>query len=390
MTLNQLNLIMVAKGFRTFIFGAVSVMTPIYLAVLGYSPFYVGLGLFVIVSGNVMSNLLLTWYGNAFGRKRFLLIFSALMLISGLLLFSTTTIWLMFLALFLGNISTTGTEAGPFQSIETGIMPSMVSESRRGRVFGVYNLIGYSSSSLGALASSLPSYFRETIIAFKSVYLAYAMVGLLLFAVYSGLKNIEASMRKPGLGHMTRRGLNDLKKLSLLFSIDAFGGGFVTQSIMSYWFYLAYHVTLKDLGAIFMVVNIITALSMLAAPFIAEWIGNLRTMVFTHLISSAFLIMIPFAGSLAGSLLFLFLRQSTSQMDVPTRQAFMANIFNEDERVSANAVTNTFRSISSLPGSPIVGLALSSSLLYIPYIIGGGAKVLYDASIFLSYRKRTG
>ncbi len=295
----------------------------------------------------------------------------------------------MFLALFLGNISTTGTEAGPFQSIETGIMPSMVSESRRGRTFGVYNLIGYSASSLGALASSLPSYFRETMIAFKSVYLAYALVGLLLFAVYLGLKNIEASGRKPGLGHMTMSGLNDLKKLSLLFSIDAFGGGFVTQSIMSYWFYLAYHVTLKDLGAIFMAVNIITALSILAAPFVAERIGNLRTMVFTHLISSAFLIMIPFAGSLAGSLLFLFLRQSTSQMDVPTRQAFMANIFNENERVSANAVTNTFRSMSSLPGSPIVGLALSSSLLFIPYIVGGGAKALYDASIFLSYRKRT-
>ncbi len=380
---------MVAKGFRTFIFGAVSVMTPIYLSVLGYSPLYVGLGLFTVVAGNVMSNLLLTWYGNAFGRRRFLLIFSALMAVSGLMLFSSTAIWLIYLALFLGNISTTGTEAGPFQSIETGIIPSMVSESRRGRTFGIYNLIGYSASSVGALASSLPAYFRESIIAFRGIYLAYALVGLLLFAVYTGLKNIEASKRAIGLGHMTKGGLRDMKKLSLLFSIDAFGGGFVTQSIMSYWFYLAYHVSLKDLGAIFMAVNIITAMSILSAPFIAERIGNLRTMVFTHLISSAFLVMIPFAGSLAGSLLFLFLRQSTSQMDVPTRQAFMANIFDESERVSANAVTNTFRSISSLPGSPIVGLALSSAMLYVPYVVGGGTKIIYDASIFASYRKRT-
>ncbi len=380
---------MVAKGFRTFIFGAVSVMTPIYLSVLGYSPFYVGLALFTIVAGNVMSNVLLTWYGNMFGRKRFLLVFSVLMVVSGLVLYSTTAIWMIFLALFLGNISTTGTEAGPFQSIETGVMPSMVQESRRSRTFGVYNLIGYGASSVGALASSLPAYFRDSITAFKWIYLAYALVGLLLFTVYTTLKNIEAPKKGIGLGHMSGVGLNDMKKLSLLFSMDAFGGGFVTQSIMSYWFYLAYHVSLKDLGAIFMVVNIITALSILGASFIAERIGNLRTMVFTHLISSTFLIMIPFAGSLAGSLVFLFLRQSTSQMDVPTRQAFMAHIFGESERVSANAVTNTFRSLSSLPGSPAVGLALSAGMLYIPYVIGGGTKMLYDASIFVSYRKRT-
>jgi MFS family permease len=379
---------MIAKGFRTFIFGAVSVMTPIYLSVLGYSPVYVGLALFVVVSGNVMSNLLLTWYGNLFGRKRFLLVFSALMAVSGLILFSTTSALPIFIALFLGNISTTGTEAGPFQSIETGVIPSMVQESRRSRIFGMYNLIGYSASSVGALASSLPAYFKESIVAFRGVYLAYALVGLFLFSVYTTLKNIESSKKVAGLGHMTANGMKDMKRLSLLFSMDAFGGGFVTQSIMSYWFYLAYHVSLKDLGVIFMVVNIITAISILGASFIAEKIGNLRTMVFTHLISSVFLVLIPFAGSLAGSLAFLFLRQSTSQMDVPTRQAFMAQIFDENERVSANAVTNTFRSISSLPGSPLVGLALSSGILYIPYVIGGGTKMLYDASIFASYRRR--
>ncbi|MGC8558573.1 MAG: MFS transporter, partial [Nitrososphaeria archaeon] len=294
----------------------------------------------------------------------------------------------IFIALFLGNISTTGTEAGPFQSIETGVIPSMVQESRRSRIFGIYNLIGYGASSAGALASSLPAYFKESTLAFRGVYLAYALVGLFLFSVYTTLKNIESSKKSVGLGHMTANGMKDMKRLSLLFSMDAFGGGFVTQSIMSYWFYLAYHVSLKDLGAIFMVVNIITALSILGASFIAERIGNLRTMVFTHLISSVFLALIPFAGSLAGSLAFLFLRQSTSQMDVPTRQAFMAQIFDENERVSANAVTNTFRSISSLPGSPLVGLALSSGILYIPYVIGGGTKMLYDASIFASYRAR--
>ncbi len=386
--MNQLSMIMLTKGLRTFAFGLVSVMTPIYLAILGYPPFYVGLALFLIVSGNVFSNILLTWYGNAFKRKNFLLLFSFLMMFSGLLLFMSSNLLFILLALFIGNISTTGTEAGPFQSIETGILPSLTRAEKRNRAYGFYNTIGYIMSSLGALASSFPSYFRMSILSFRIAYLFYAFVGLVLFSIYFLLKNIEASNRAKGLSHLRETSRKDVRNLSILFSLDAFGGGFVTQSILSYWFYLVYHVSLKSLGFIFMLVNIITALSIYAASLIAEKIGNLHTMVITHLLSNAFLVLIPFAGSLMGSLAFLFLRQSVSQMDVPTRQAFMVQIFDEDERVTANAITNTFRSLSSLPGSPIVGFALENGIVYLPYIVGGGSKFIYDVLVYLVYKKR--
>jgi predicted MFS family arabinose efflux permease len=386
--MEQLSLIMIAKGLRTFVFGMVSVMTPIYLAILGYSPVLVGSALFVIVSGNVFSNVLLTWYGNVFKRKNFLLVFSALMSISGFLLFFSSNLLLIFPALFIGNISTTGTEAGPFQSIETGVLPSLAGKAKSNRSFGTYNLIGYAMSSIGALASSFPSYFKLSPFAFRSVYLLYALVGLVLFLIYLNLKNIEATIRKKGLQHLRETAKKDVTKLSFLFSLDAFGGGFVTQSILSYWFFYTYHVSLKNLGFIFMFVNIITAISIYGASLIAERIGNLHTMVITHLLSNVFLIIIPFAGNVAGSLAFLFLRQSVSQMDVPTRQAFMAQIFDENERVTANAITNTFRSLSSLPGSPVVGLALAEGLLYVPFAVGGGSKLIYDVSVYFSYRKR--
>ena len=379
---------MITKGLRTFSFGLVSVVTPIYLAVLGYSPFYVGLALFLIVSGNVFSNILLTWYGNVFKRRNFLLVFSFLMSVSGLLLFFSSSLLFILPALFVGNISTTGTEAGPFQSIETGIIPSLAGEAKRNRAFGTYNTIGYAMSSLGALASSFPSYFKMSIFSFRAVYLFYGFVGVILFIVYFQLKNIEASKKAKGLNPLRELSRKDVRNLSLLFSLDAFGGGFVTQSILSYWFYLVYHVSLKNLGLIFMIVNIITAISIYGASLIAEKIGNLHTMVITHLLSNVFLVMIPFAGSLEGSLAFLFLRQSVSQMDVPTRQAFMAQIFDENERVTANAITNTFRSLSSLPGSPVVGLALENGIIYLPYIVGGGSKFIYDVSIYFTYRKR--
>ncbi|MGC8608032.1 MAG: MFS transporter [Vulcanisaeta sp.] len=380
-------LILFVKGLRTFVFGIVSVLTPIYLAMLGFSPIYVGVSLFFVVLGNVFSNILLTWFGDVIGRRRLLIIFSFLMFMSGVLLFSFSLYLVIALALFIGNVSTTGTETGPFQSVEVGVLPRFTG-NRLGRVLGVYNLIGYSASSIGALASSLPAYLGNNLYVIRSMYLVYAIAGLVMIIVYSALGGIESSRKGVGLRRLNRSAVIDIRNLSVLYSMDAFGGGLITQSLLSYWFYVRYGVSLRELGVVFMVVNIITALSLVIAPLIAERIGNLRTMVYTHILSNVFLILIPFAGTFPGSLAFLLLRQSVSQMDVPTRQAFMAQIFSDEERVAANAITNTARSISSLPGSPIVGDLISLGLYSLPFVISGSVKIIYDLTIYFMYRGR--
>jgi len=134
-------------------------------------------------------------------------------------------------------------------------------------------------------------------------------------------------------------------------------------------------------------VNVITAISIFGATLIAERLGNLRTMVSSHLISSVFLTVIPFAGSLTLALLFLFLRQSMSQMDVPTRQAFMAEIFSDQDRVRANATTNTFRSVGSLFGGPLSGVMYALGLTSVPIVVAGVSKISYDIAIYTSYRR---
>lgn len=383
-------LVFVAKAARVFVFGLVSVATPVYLATLGYGPLLVGAGIAVMIAGNAFSNLVLARYEQLLGRRRFLILLSLLMLLSGSILFSTDSYPLVLLAFFIGNVSTTGTEAGPFQSIEAGVLPTLVSAERRNRSFGVYNMIGYGASSVGALAASAPSYFQNGLPAFRSLYLLYGLVGLLLVVLYRQLKGLDASPTavKPRSGELSPTARREVRRLSGLFSIDAFGGGFVSQSLLVYWFFLVYGASLGDLGVIFLVVNVITALSTLGASYLADRIGNLRTMVYTHLLSNAFLVLIPFAGSLAGALLFLFARQSVSQMDVPTRQAFMAGIFEDRERVSAYATTNTSRIVSSLPGSPITGALLGAGLASAPLLIAGASKILYDCLIFATYRKR--
>ncbi len=383
----SVNSILVAKGVRTLAFGAVSVLTPIYLAMLGYPPQLVGLGIFFIVAGNAASNILLTWYGNLVGGRRMLVAFSSLMTISGILLFLGGPFPLLAAALALGNISTTGTEAGPFQSIEVGILPRLTG-ARIGRVLGVYNVIGYSASALGALAASLPSYVGDSLMAIRSMYLGYAAVGVVLASIYAGMKGLSAGNSPTGLRSASPTARADMGRLSALFAVDAFGGGLVSQSVVSYWFYARYGASLRELGIIFLAVNLVTAASIMAAPLVAERLGNLRTMVYTHVVSSVFLIMIPLASTLLGSLLFLLLRQSTSQMDVPTRQAFMAQIFGDGERVPAMAITNTARSLAVLPGAPIAGAAIAVGLLGLPFFLGGSSKIAYDAAVYLSYRRR--
>jgi MFS family permease len=389
MVSNRLPRVLLSKTARVFVSGLVSVMTPIYLATLGYSPFYIGISLLVIVAGNVFSNVLLLRYERRAGRRTLLIVFSVLMAASGFLLYVTASLPLILLAFFIGNVSTTGTEAGPFQSIETGVLPTLVSAGNVNRAFGAYNFLGYGAASAGALAASLPAYSQNGLQVFRLLYLVFGLVGLLLLVMYTGLGNIEPSRNlAPGqFRQLSAKGTKDISRLSALNSVDAFGGGFVTQSLLSYWFYLVYQVSLTSLGVIFFFVNIITAVSTFGASLIAERLGNLRTMVVTHLLSNVFLTIIPFAGTLTAALLLLFLRQSVSQMDVPTRQAFMAEIFDENERVVANATTNTFRSVGGLFGAPISGALFGVGLLAVPLVIGSASKILYDVAIFVSYRR---
>jgi MFS-type transporter involved in bile tolerance (Atg22 family) len=351
----------------------------------------VGVALTAILAGNAFFNIILTWYGDYLGRKRSLIIFSLLVVVSGVLLSSTIFLPLILVGLFLGNISTTGTEAGPFQSIETGVLPILVPKERENRAFGVYNFIGYGASSIGAFAASAPDYFQDSLLASRLLYLIYGLVGILLLAVYRKIGNIEAhetGPRKIGLGNVRPEARRDITKLSFFYSIDAFGGSLVSQFVLSYWFSQVYGVSLSSLGAIFLAVNVVTAFSTLAAPVLAERLGNLRTMVSTHLLSNVFLIFVPLAGSFLGAVTFLFLRQSISQMDVPTRQAFMAQLFTDQERVPANAVTNTSRSLSGTLGGPLTAIMFMIGASSLPILTGGVSKILYDVLVFRSYRKR--
>ncbi len=381
--------IYLAKGVRVFVSGLLSIVLPFYLTTLGYGPFFQGLALAVILAGNALSNIAVTYLDASIGRKRLLQSFSLLMVLSGAVLALSTSAWPIVLACLVGNISSTGTEAGPFQSIEAGTLPDLAPAGAAVKAFGKYNLIGYSAAALGQLASAGPGALGNSHVAFQTVFAGFSLAGAVLFVIYSrtvGL-NSERAIR-PGLASLGPGSRKDVVWLSSLFSLDAFGGVFVTTYLLSIWFNTAFGLQLEALGTIFFVASVAAAASTYGASIISLRIGNLRTMVYTHLVSSGLLIMMGLAGSLALALVFLFLRQSLSQMDVPTRQALMTEMFQREERVQAYAVTNIARSTGSFVGGPVAaGILGLGTVASIPFV-GGGVKIAYDLLTFATYHRR--
>jgi MFS family permease len=378
-----------AKGVRVYVSGLLSIIIPFYLKVIGYDAYFQGLALVAILAGNAFSNVAVTYLDWAVGRRRLLQAFSLLMVAAGALLAVYTTPALILAACFLGNISTTGTEAGPFQSIEAGTLPELAGAQSTVKAFGRYNLIGYSAAAVGQLTSAGPGLVGNSLASFRVIFVGFAVAGAVLFAIYSGVRGIEAGRAvRPGLANLSPQGRKDLVRLSGLFSVDAFGGVFTTTYLLSIWFNASYGLQLEALGSVFFVAALVAAASTYGAALIALRLGNLRTMVYTHLVSSAFLVLMGLAGSLLLALAFLFLRQSLSQMDVPTRQALMAEMFSKEERVQSYAVTNTLRSTGSFIAGPVAWGILGFGLVSAVPFAGGGTKIAYDLMTFLSYHKK--
>ncbi len=302
---------------------------------------------------------------------------------AGALLFGSTAWWAPVLAGIVGNMTVGAGEVGPFLSLETAILPRTCPADRRTLAFSVYNVVGYGASSAGALLAALPSY-----IGYSPLFLGYMISGLLGAAVYSRLSgHVEPDTGRARRSVLSPRGRPIVAKLSALFAVDSFGGGFIGQSLLSYYFYLRFGLDLSTLGAIFFATQLVTALSFLLAERIARRVGLLRTMVFTHLPSNVLLIAVAFAPTAATAVALLLGRQSLSQMDVPTRQSYVMSIVDEQDRTAAAGLTSATRTVSSSISPSLAGYALANFWLGTPLVAAGSLKLAYDLLIYGSFRK---
>ncbi|MEM1857514.1 MAG: MFS transporter, partial [Thermoplasmata archaeon] len=284
------------KAIRVFAYGFMSLLLPFYLSYLNFSLQFIGIVITISILSGAIFNIFIGIYGEKIGRRSTLQIFSLFMIFSSILFILGNEISIIIASIF-GVISVTGTETGPFLTVEQAALTKFVRDEKRTLLFSIYNFMGYTFSALGSLFSGIASFIFGSVTVFYILLSIFGVIGLLLFILYSMMGNFLEIKFKGERVKLSKDARSIVLKLSILFSIDAFGGGFIVQSIISLWFKVKFNILLSNQGWIFFIGGIITAISFFLAERIARKIGLLNTMVFTHIPSNVFLIMIAFASS---------------------------------------------------------------------------------------------
>jgi MFS family permease len=384
-------LLFASCGIRSFAYGFLSIILGLYLDAVGLSTTTIGWIFTAALAGGALMTVIITSVADRFGRKNLLILGAMLMAAAGLAFALTEDPTLLTLAAIFGTISPSGKEVGPFLSIEQAILPQTTSDEKRTAVFSAYNLIGSFAGAVGALAVGLPQRLSGRVVLddrfFLWGYTACALVMIVLFCFLS--RSIEAKGQTvPGFRDMgVRRSRGMVAKLAGLFALDAFAGGFIVQSIVAYWFFLRYGTDLTALSGIFFGINILSAVSFLAAPAIARRIGLLNTMVFTHLPSNFLIVLVPLMPSLESTVIMLLLRNLLSQLDVPTRQSYTMAIVEPEERAAAAGILSVSRNGGAALAPLFTGAILTNPVYGWPFLLAGGLKVIYDLWIFALFRK---
>lgn len=394
----RLNVVLLfsARSVRLFAYGALSVVLALYLHELGLTGPEIGLLFTFTLAGDAGISLWITTTADRIGRKKMLILGAGLMIMAGVVFSLTGNLALLIIAAVIGVISPSGNEIGPFLSLEQAALSQLLSSEQRTKAFAWYNLAGSLAAASGALAGGFLSKglmhegFPE-LASYKAVIIGYAACGFVLAGLFCFLSpEIEATSTIPAQKRVLglHKSKNVVFKLSGLFALDAFAGGFVIQSMVAYWFHIRFGVGAGTLGSIFFGANILAGVSSLLAAKIASRIGLINTMVFTHIPSNMLLCLVPFMPNLSLAIFVLLLRFSISQMDVPTRQSYTMAVVAPDERSAAAGVTSIARSVGASISPALSGVFLASPvLLSAPFFVAGGLKIVYDLLLYRSFRK---
>jgi predicted MFS family arabinose efflux permease len=365
------------QAARAVAYGLGSVLIGVSLANRGLSGLAVGAVLAALLAGTALASVLLARYGDRAGRRRCYLLLLALMAVAGTAFALTSWLPALLLAALTGTVSTDVVESGPFTSLEQAMLPHTGGEPTR--LFGLYNTVATLAGSLGALiALAGPS--PRLLLAYPLAAAAATVPALRLTSAVEAGSELEGEPRLP-----LHRSRGIVLRLSGLFALDSFGGGFVPQTFIAYLFTRKYGASPHTLALVFFAIGILQALSFQTAVRLARRFGLLRTMVFTHLPSNLLLGAIAFAPNLASAITLLLARFALSQMDVPTRQAYVVAVVDPSERTAAAAYTNTAR-YATRPVAPLLAGAVLHAGLGAPFLLAGALKSVYDLALYRLFR----
>lgn len=388
-------LLFATRSVRMFAYGGMSVVLVLYLTSLGFGEVQIGWLLALALLGDTAVSLWIATAADQIGRRRMLMLGAVLMTLAGLIFSLPVGYFVLLLAATLGVLSPSDKEVGPFLAIEQAALAETVPARARTTVFAWYHVAGSLAAALGILVGGFVAEQRlragETGSAiYWPVIVGYALAGILLFVGFSCLSSKAEARPAPAVGRKGWTGLHRSRsvvlRLSALFALDAFGGGFILQSLVAYWFHVRFGLEPAALGAVLFATSVLAAFSALMAARLANRFGLINTMVFTHLPSNVILLLIPLVPNLFWAITLLLIRSCISQMDVPTRQSYTMAIVQPDERSAAAGITAVARSIGAALAPIIAGYLLAhESLVSVPFFLASATKIVYDISLYRAF-----
>jgi predicted MFS family arabinose efflux permease len=389
----DLSTIFGVQALRALLYGFGSVMIGSFLARSGYSKARATLVFTAMLGGFALMSIVVGTRGDRLGRRRVYVGLTLVMGAAGAVFALTRSFPLLVVASLTGTLSVEANESGPITSLEQAMIPQAAAGLRATSIaFARYNAVAYMAGSIGALAAGGPDFFRRffpALPASQRFMLAFPVVAVIAALLAQRLSPLVESGEV--LTRERRFPIVHSKKtvagLSALFALDSFGGGFVVASFIVYWFQVKYGVSTQVMGLVFFAVGLLQAGSSIAAGWLANRIGLLNVMVFTHLPSNVLLILIPFMPNVTLAIVVLLARYAISQMDVPARQAYVVSVVQTSERTAAAAYTNTARYLVRPAGPAMGGYLMQTVALGAPFVAAGGLKILYDVALLTTFRR---
>jgi MFS family permease len=272
------------------------------------------------------------------------------------------------------------------------VLSAEVAPRDRTALFARYSLGGTLLGAFGALASGLPETVASRsgwslVDVFRAGFALYAAVAIGIAALYLGMQHGKTPRTSAIANAPLRRSRTIVLRLTALFSLDSFGGGFAVDSMLALWLLLRFDLPLTVAGSVFFGARLLSAFSQLASPRLAARFGLVETMVFTHIPANIFLIIAAFMPTAPLAVTFLLLRMAFSQMDVPARQSYVMAVVPVEERPAAASMTNVPRSLATALSPLIAGALLQHSTFGWPLIAGGLLKLVYDLLLLALFRR---
>jgi MFS family permease len=385
---SDIALLYAARGVRGFGDGFAIIILPAYLTAIGYDPAEIGLVATASLMGTALLTLAIGTIAARHDLRALLLAGAFLMACTGLAFPNVEQFVFVALVAFVGTINPSTGDLGVLVPIEHAMLAHGVTDQERTRTFARYSLIGALSMAAGSLAAAAPDFLAlagiGTVSAFKLMFYAYAVLGVLSALLYRRLPHTQ--MDAPRVSAMLGPSRGVVYKLSALFSLDAFAGGFVVQSLLALWLFERYDLSLSAAGLFFFWASTASAFSFPVAAWLATRIGLINTMVYTHIPSSILLMLAAFSPNLYVTLGLLLLRSALSQMDVPTRTSYVMAVVTPPERAAAASFTAVPRSLASAISPAFAGVLLTTSFTGLPLVVCGVLKIVYDVALLFSFR----